>query len=245
LFGYFFVKARKALALLVIGIGIGFCVLEYSQADTSASATAYQPSTGLHRALTSLTDAFSAAQRLVNSFNDEHQQTSPNVQVPRFPAVVASSPDFDQIDDTLATTDRARQLLKESVVSRFETLVGGIETKLHAYAAGIESTSPSASNGAKDAAAPKPSLVIPGQVEESLFAPRLVSSDMNKRTINLNAQKEFLKVLESKAENPENRANLTEAGAQLDALSKLLPEKLEALTPSGTSAADQTGVEGR
>ena len=55
---------------------------------------------------------------------------------------------------------------------------------------------------------------------------------------------EFLDGLKSKAENPQNRANLTEAVAQLEALSKLLPEKSETAQPEspasgpGQEAAD-------
>jgi hypothetical protein len=56
---------------------------------------------------------------------------------------------------------------------------------------------------------------------------------------------EFLKVLETKAENPENRTSLTEAVAQLEGLSKLLPEKQETsgqgepASPGSSDAAEQ------
>jgi len=239
-FGYFFFTARKPLALLVLAIGAGFCILEYSHANTSTSATAYQPSTTLHRALSGLTDSFASAERIVSVFNADHQLKTPRVEPPRFPPLVSSNLDFDQVDEVLTKADRQRQLLKESIVSRFEALVGDIETKLRTYAAGMASASPSSSPAADaNSAVTKPSLVIPGQFEESLFSPRLVSGDVNKRTSNLNAQKEFLKVLETKAENPENRANLTEAVAQLDALSTLLPEKLQTPAQPGSAVPDQ------
>jgi hypothetical protein len=140
----------------------------------------------------------------------------------------------------LTRADRERQFLKESIVGRFEMLVRGIESKLRTYAAGVENTTASASSPStgSNSAASKPSLVIPGQLEESLFSDRLVSADVNKRAVNLNAQKEFLKVLETKAENPENRANLTEAVGQLETLRKLLPEKLET-SAQAESAADE------
>lgn len=245
LFGYFFVKARKPLALLVLAIGAGFCVLEYSHANTSASAAAYQPSTVLHRALTGLTSSFSSAEHIVRLFNADHQLTTPKVESPRFPAVIVANSDFDQVDEILVRTDRQRQLLKESIVSRFETLVRGIEAKLRAYAAGVENVSPSSPAADMNSAESQASLVIPGQFEESLFSPRVVSGDVNKRTINLNAQREFLKVLETKAENPENRANLTEAVAQLESLSKLLPEKLQTATQAESASANQTADQGR
>src|SRR5207249_530139 len=48
------------------------------------------------------------------------------------------------------------------------------------------------------------------------------------RNLQLTSSREFLKVLGTKAENAENRAKLIESADQLDALAKLLPEKVEA-----------------
>ena len=234
-FGYLFVKARTELALLVMSIGIGYCVLEYSQAKASASATAYQPSAPLARSLAGLTDSFSTTQRAINAFNTEHQLTTPDVQSPHLPTVVASDADFGAVDQALSNVDRQRELLKQSIVSRFETLIGGIETKLRAYAATVKGASPSPSPSQETG-----SVVVtttgPTEVqvksEGSVFSPRLNLAETTKRGSDLNAQMEFLEVLKSKAENPQNRANLTEAVAQLEGLSKLLPEKTEPESPA-------------
>ena len=240
-FGYLFVKARRQLALLVMAMGIAFCVLEYSHATTSASATAYQPSTALHRALGSLTDAFSATQRILNEFATDRQLSIPQVQTPKFPPVIQSNADFAVVDGTLTKIDQDEQLLKQSILTRFEKLVRGIEDKLRAYAAGVGGvqTQRAQPAGPGPDVSTRPLAFAP-QFDGSVFSPKL-GSDVNKRTADLNAQKEFLKSLEAKAENPENRADLTEALVQLDSLGKLLPEKLEPSAQSESGSAGSTG----
>ncbi len=227
LFGRFFVRVAKGLALLVILVGIGFCVLQYSQANTAARAVAYRPSPYLKRALARLKDTFSATEHIVSSLNAGNRSTTPKVQIPRFPAVIDSNTDFARIGDELSRIDQERQQLKQSIVSRFETSVGSIEEKLRAYAAALQS-SPSPT----PATAPSPVSTVtssppPASRQESLFSSKLGTSEANERSANLTQRKELLKVLGTKAENADNRAILNEAADQLDLLSKLLPEKFE------------------
>ena len=228
---------------MVMAMGIAFCVLEYSHATTSASASAYQPSTSLHRALGSLTDAFSATQRTLNEFATDRQLTIPQVQTPHFPPVIQSNADFAVVDGTLIKVDQDEQLLKQSILTRFETLVRSIEDKLRAYAAGLGGAGAQTQRAQVTGPGPDVStrpLAFAPQFDGSLFSPKL-GSDLNKRTVDLNGQKEFLKSLEAKAENPENRADLTEALVQLDSLSKLLPEKSEPTGQPGSGTAGSTG----
>jgi hypothetical protein len=248
-FGYFFVRAAKPLALLVLLIGIGFCVLQYSQANTAASAAAYQHSAALQRALANLTEAFSATEHIVSAFNADNQLPIPKVQVPRFPKFVHSSADFARVGEMLSKIDQERQQLKHSIVDRFEGSVQSIESKLRAYAASLQASAPSPT----PAAVPSPvanvsPLSIPTQQQESLFSSRLSADEVNKRFANLNLRKEFLKVLGSKAENPANRARLSEAVNQLDSLSKLLPEKVESPAegePASGPSPEPRGEQGR
>jgi hypothetical protein len=226
-FGYLFVRAAKGLALLVLLIGSGFCLLQYSQANTAASAVAYQPSVSLQRSLARLKDAFSVTEHTVSSFNTDNQLTTPSVQEPRFPTVINSNADFVHVNDALSRIDQDRQQLKQSIVSRFESSVKSIEEKLRAYAAGLGSLplpTPAAVPSPVSVATPLPFL---SQQQESLFSPKLDTDEINKRSAKLTRRKELLKVLETKAENPENRAKISEAVNQLTLLSKLLPEKFE------------------
>lgn len=226
-FGYLFIRAAKGLAVLVILIGIGFCLLQYFRANTAASAVAYQPSSSFQRTLARLKETFSATERIVSSFSTGSQLPTAKVQEPLFPAVIDSNANFARVDDALSRLDQERQQLKQSIVNRFETSVKGIEEKLHAYAVGFEALplpTPGVISSPVATATPLPS---PTQQQESLFSPKLSVDEVNKRSANLTRQKEFLRVLGTKAENADNRARLTEAADQLGSLSTLLSENFE------------------
>jgi hypothetical protein len=227
-FAYLFVRVAKGLALLVILIGVGFCVLRYYQASIAADAVAYQPSPHLQQALDKLKDAFLATEQIIESFNSGNQSTTPNVQAPRFPLVIDSDDDFARIGAELSRVDRERQQLKESIMGRFEALVKSIEEKLHAYAAVLQSSpspTPAPAQNLTSNAEPAPPASGP---EESLFSSQPGTSDANERSANLKERKEFLKVLAIRAENADNRVILGEAADQLERLAKLLPEKFDA-----------------
>jgi rubrerythrin len=236
-FAYLFVRAAKGLALLVILIGVGFCVLRYYQARIAAGAVAYQPSSHLQQALDRLKAAFLATEQIIDSFNAGNQSKTPNFQAPRFPLVIDSDNDFARISAELSRVDHERQQLKESIVSRFENLVKSIEEKLHAYSAVLQSSpSPTTATAQNliSKATPTPS---PTSREESLFLSQLGSSDANERSENLKERKEFLKVLAMRAENADNRVILGEAADQLERLAKLLPERFNASTAAQPDTA--------
>jgi len=236
-FARLFVRVAKGLALLVILIGVGFCVLRYYQASIAAGAVAYQPSSHLQQALDRLKAAFLATEQIIDSFNARNQSKTPNFQAPRFPLVIDSDNDFARISAELSRVDHERQQLKESIVSRFENLVKSIEEKLHAYAAVLQSSpspTPATDQNLISNATPTPS---PTSREESLFLSQLGSSDANERSANLKERKEFLKVLAMRAENADNRVTLGEAADQLERLAKLLPERFNASTAAQPDTA--------
>jgi len=207
-FGYLFVRSAKGLALLVTLIGIGFCVLQYSQANTAVSAVAYQPSTSLQRALGNLKDTFSATEQIVGAFDADNQIATPKIRPPHFPKIIESNADFAHVNDTLSRIDQDRQRLKQSVVSRFEAPARSIEAKLRAYAANREakpSPTPVALANPAPTAKSFPSATQP---ERSLFSSKLGAGEVEKRRADIALRKEFLKVLGTKAENPENRLSL-------------------------------------
>ena len=234
-FAYLFVRAAKGLALLVILIGVGFCVLRYYQASIAAGAVAYQPSSHLQQALDRLKAAFLATEQIIDSFNAGNQSKTPNFQAPRFALVIDSDNDFARISAELSRVDHERQQLKESIVSRFENLVKSIEEKLHAYSAVLQSSpspTPATAQNLISKATPSPT-----SREESLFLSQLGSSDANERSENLKERKEFLKVLAMRAENADNRVILGEAADQLERLAKLLPERFNASTAAQPDTA--------
>ena len=241
-FAYLFVRAARGLALLVILIGVGFCVLRYYQASVAADAVAYQRSPHLQQALDRLKAAFLATEQIIDSFNAGNQSKTPNFRAPRFPLVIDSDDDFARISAELSRLDHERQQLKESIVSRFETLVKSIEEKLHAYAAVLQSSpspTPATTQNLTSNATPTPSR------EESLFSSQLGSSDANERSANLKERKEFLKVLAIRAENADNRVILGEAADQLERLAKLLPEKFDVSTAAQPDSATASSKDPR
>jgi len=242
-FARLFVRAAKGIALLVILIGVGFCVLWYSQARIAAGAGAYQPSPYLQQALDRVKDAFLATEQIIESFNAGNQSTAPNFQAPRFPRVIDSDDDLARIGAELSRIDRERQQLKESIVSRFETFVKSIEEKLHAYAAVLQSSpspTPATAQNLISNATP-----APASREDPLFSFELGTSDANDRSANLKERKEFLKVLAMRAENADNRVVLGEAADQLERLAKLLPERLNASTAAQPDTATASSKEPR
>ncbi len=240
-FAYLFVRAARGLALLVILIGVGFCVLRYYQASIAADAVAYQRSPHLQQALDRLKAAFLATEQIIDSFNAGNQSKTPNFRAPRFPLVIDSDDDFARISAELSRLDHERQQLKESIVSRFETLVKSIEEKLHAYAAVLQS-SPSPTPATTQNLISK---ATPTSREESLFSSQLGSSDANERSANLKERKEFLKVLAIRAENADNRVILGEAADQLERLAKLLPEKFDLSTAAKPDTATASSKDPR
>ena len=232
-FAYLFVRAAKGLALLVILIGVGFCVLRYYQASIAAGAVAYQSSSHLQQALDRLKAAFLATEQIIDSFNAGDQSKTATFQGPRFPPVIDSDDDFSRISAELSRIDHERQQLKESIVSQFENLVKSIEEKLHAYSAVLQS-SPSPTPATAQNLISK---ATPTSREESLFSSQLGSSDANERSANLKERKEFLKVLAMRAENADNRVILGEAADQLERLAKLLPERFNASTAAQPDTA--------
>ena len=244
-FAYLFVRAARGLALLVILIGVGFCVLRYYQASIAADAAAYQRSPHLQQALDRLKAAFLATEQIIDSFNAGNQSKTPNFRAPRFPLVIDSDDDFARISAELSRLDHERQQLKESIVSRFETLVKSIEEKLHAYTAVLQSSpspTPATTQNLISNATPTPS---PMSREESLFSSQLGSSDANERSANLKERKEFLKVLAIRAENADNRVILGEAADQLERLAKLLPEKFDLSTAAKPDTATASSKDPR
>ena len=225
-FGNLFVRGAKTFALLALAAGAGFCVLQYSQAQTAAAAAAYHPSLNLQQALRKLQETFATTQELVGALNKDQKTPDLPGEPPKFPALIESNDDFQDVGEELVRVDQERQRLKQSVVERFEGSVGSIEEKLRNYAANLE---PRSTVAAVNPPSPGvgPILSSPPQSPGTLFSPALAPNDVKKRTASLAQRKEFLKYLESKAENAENRAVLNAAANDLDQLANLLPEKTE------------------
>jgi hypothetical protein len=242
-FARLFVSLAKGIALFVLFIGIGFCVLRYYRANIAADAVAYKPSPQLRQALDGLKDEFLSTEKTVESFTTGNESATPGVPGPQFPLVIESSDDFVRVSAQLSRVDQDRQQLKESVVSRFETLVKGIEEKLHAYAAALEPSPSPVTFPSHDVAvsvSPPPPAAGP---QESLFSANLNVSEVRERNASLKERKDFLKVLATKAENEQNRVILGDAAGQLERLAGLLPETFNGSVTSALDSASSSPKE--
>jgi len=195
-----------------------------------------------------LKDAFSRTAQIINAFDADNRLGTPEIQVPRFPPVIDSSADFERVGEMLVKIDQQRQEMKQSVVSRFDDATKAIEAKLRAYAATLHPPPAATPTAAPTVVVSVNPYSGSGKPQDSLFSPKLSADEVSKRTANLNSRKEFLLGLASKAENPTNRATLNDAAAQLDDLSKLLPDKgasIPAEGPSPSPSAEVGPDEGR
>src|SRR5207249_168429 len=99
---------------------------------------------------------------------------------------------------------------------------------LRSHAAALQPTPPSpgrvASPPPSATLAPPPAVV---SQQSSLFSLNISSEELAARNSQLSDTREFMRVLETEAENTENKSKLDESAAQLDALAKLLllPQK--------------------
>lgn len=230
LFGYLFVRIAKLLAVLTLLAGVGYALFRLEQASLAAQSASYQPSQSLRESLARLADTLTEARGLVSTFCEANGGVAPTLPPVDFSGVCRDNDDFARLANELGQADQSRHQLKETLVTRFETLVTGIEGKLRAHAAEMAPVAPPpvAAAGAIPAPTPRPTPVPPSEVE-TLYGNGMDGYEVQQKTSVLNRGKELLKVLETAAENPDNRRSLTDSVAQLDALSHLLPTPVERL----------------
>ena len=228
-FGYLFVRIAKLLAVLTVLAGVGYALFRLEQASIAAQSASYQPSLPLAQSLARLTDTLADSRQLVNVFCEQNGGAAPTIQPVNFSGSVHDNESFTRLSNELRQADQARHQLKEALVTRFESLVAGIESKLRAHAAEIAPVTPPpvGTAGAAPVSSPRPTPV-PQNETETLYTGQMTSYDIQQKTSVLDRGKELLKVLESAAEDPGNRKSLTDSVSQLDALSHLLPAKIEA-----------------
>lgn len=221
-FGYLFVRIAKILATIVVVAGVSFVILRYSQASVASASRAYQPSELLRRKVNDLKNVLSKTQELVSSFNGSNKSSTPRLSRVYFPAVFNSNSDFDRLGRALSTVDQESQQLKQSVVTRFETLTNEIEQKLRSHAAALQPTPPPVRVASPPPSSPSPPSPAVVSQQDSLFSRNISPEELAARKSQLVDSREFLKVLETNAENADNKSKLAESAAQLDVLGKLL-----------------------
>jgi hypothetical protein len=225
-FGYLFVRIAKLLALTIVVIGVAYAIFQVAQANVAAESARYQPNTSLRQQLENLTAKLFDARGLVSKFTNE--KLKPEVSSHSFPGNIGANEDFVKIAEALQAIDLERQELKHSVVERFEFLIGEIQNKLRAHAASLSplKAAPPVITARTPQPTSTPQTAPPRYKAETLFS-YLSADDIETRVSTLDKKKQFLKALESIAEDSGNRSQLSESINQLDALQTLLPSKIE------------------
>jgi hypothetical protein len=228
-FGYLFVRIAKLLAVIIVVIGIAYGIFQFAQGAMAAEPVRYKPDPILRQQLEKLLARSSEAQQLVSQFTGAKSQ----VNVGHFPSEITSMSDFERVGELLKTVDRERQVIKQSVVERFERLVDELQKKLLAYAASLSpaQASPPAVSSVADGNGKATPVPEPTTNErKTLFSEQLSQANIETRLSDLDASAQFLKTLATTVENSENRAKLSESVKRLDELKTLLPSRPAALT---------------
>lgn len=214
-FGYLFVRFARALAIIVLSVAVLFTISRLWQANTQAEAYRYESNDALEQRLLKLNATYRSTLDLLSHLMAKGNINTP--AAPQFPRAIQSSHDFDEVKAGLAGMTARRTQIKQSVIERFETSIGQIESILRAHAVAIhaedDSTRPSV---------PLTSTSTQGVTLESLFSREVDASEARSRIAELKGAREFLRVVVGSAENPKNQEMLRASIKELDALEALL-----------------------
>lgn len=222
-------RFAKTFGCFFIIAGLGMAGSLFQQRAPMIYGVRYHESGLLAERLSRLKSAYEESQRLVMEFRGTAEypaEYSAATFIPQFPNHAATAGDFEETRRQLAKVAAGRDTMKRFVVNRFDTLVTDIQQKLIAHAASL-TPAPAAAPPAKASPTRTPVSLSPF---DGLYNSELNPSAINSRKSSLEDAKQFLGVLESSAENPENKKKLEDSIAEVDVLAGLLPTRVE--TPS-------------
>jgi hypothetical protein len=214
-FGYLFVRFARVLAVIVVGVAALFTMSRLWQASTQAETYHYVSNDALEHRLLKLNETYRSTLDLLS-----HLMAKGGISasaVPQFPKEIQSLHDFEEVKTGLAVLTVGRAQIKHLVIERFETSMRQIESILRAHAAAIH-----AEDGSTQPSVPPIPFNTQAVFLESLFSRQLDASEARSRIAELRSTKEFLRVVEGRAENPKNQDVLRASIKELDALEALL-----------------------
>jgi hypothetical protein len=219
---------RFAKTVGCVWIIAGFVVAcwYYQQQVPMIDAARYRESNLLSDRLGKLVALYGTSQRLIIQF--EGATEFPPVSAaaalkPQFLPHYTSSSDLQELREQLAQVSTATSAMKSFVVRRFEMLVGEIQQKLLAHAASLKPVPEPLPSVAPQA----PSVPVAASEFARLYANDLTNTELDSRKSSLDNAKQFLGVLQSSAEDPENKKRLEESIAEISSLAKLFPAYIE------------------
>ncbi len=239
-FGHLFVRFAKVIAVLVLvggccGAGIG-----YMQATMEATSIRYEPGRMLGTKLFALSEEWDRAQRFVVVFPGRETVVGAKFEIPKTPD---TSGELGVVAQQLARIQQERDQLKYVLVNQFDSSTEEIERKLRAHAATLKGQT--ARNPRPAAAKAEVSDATKATGPESLFVP-LDRTEIASRHDVFDRGVDFLSVLKSSTENPENAKILSQAVDELKLLETLLPAGLDvSVTPTaGKENSEATPASG-
>lgn len=209
--------------------GFGVAAWLYQQQTSMIDSLRYQQSNLLAERLNGLQSTYGDAQRLVMNFKgaaDFPKDYAAAAFKAQFLQHYSSLKDFQDLHGQLAKVSGGRDAMKRFVTDHFETLLNDIQQKLIAHAASLAPPSAPVS--------PNPAPQTTLRPDFGLYDSGINASEVDSRKSTLDDAKQFLGVLNSSAENPENQKALSDSMAEIDALAKLFP------TPGGEISPVQT-----
>jgi hypothetical protein len=221
LFGELFVRFAKPISAIVLLGGVAAAGVRYARATMETAEVRYAGSASLGAKLFALGREWHRSRQLIGDFLGQSAPAMTEVNFANTPMVPA---EFARVSAQLALMQRERDAAKEAIMRRFESQVMQIEGKLRAHAsrlADAENPAP------KPVPAKPPPRAEPAIAAESktLFD-SLSSQEVAGRRNVLSEGQDFIALLKSSAENPENAATLGGALDELTIFEKFFPPSL-------------------
>jgi hypothetical protein len=221
-FGYLYVRLARLIAVLLLLAAGAASLLSVARAQNEATGLRYKAGRNLEAKLSAVSVERERAVQLITKYLGQPPSTAASIQFGKAPADTDGFKTLTaQLDNVINETART----KEFVVTKFEAEVRLIEQKLRDHAAQLANerapTAPQAapSSPAIDGAVPSQSPTIFALGDRSA---------LNAKREELNVIRDFLAMLKSSAENPDNARTLERALQRLTDLESLLPTALVA-----------------
>ena len=228
-FGYLFVRLAKIIAVLILVCGVGGAAMRYFQGSLEAASVRYEAGRLLGSKLFALSQEWDHTNKLVAEFMGRAPLKTTPLWISKVPDTVT---EFETLARQLAVIQGERAAVKSALVLQFENLVIEIEKKLRAHASSLVEQQPPKPS---QAAAEKPDAANSDEptTPKTLFAP-LDRSELALRRDVFKESTDFLSVLRSSSENPDNEKILARAVNELENLERLLPATFEITPPRKT-----------
>ncbi|MEI9966926.1 MAG: hypothetical protein WDN67_04880 [Candidatus Moraniibacteriota bacterium] len=210
-------RFAKTFGCIFLVAGFAVAAWLYQLRVSMVEAARYHPSSLLEERLNRLQSTYGDSQRLVMQFKDAADfpaNYSAASFKPNFPSQFSTAKDFQDLHAQLAQVSKGKDEMKRFLTDHVDFLLNDIQQKLLIHAASLASPAPQPQK-----AAPQ----VNNAPEFGLYDAQVAVSDIESRKSTLDDAKQYLGVIGSSAEDPDNKKTLADSIAEIDALAKLFP----------------------